>query len=276
MTLGGKIVAAMCGATLVTGTAAAMTSQLRDAEVIWVGGNSLVVRQGDAANDYTVTGAANLTADGAPASLSTLRPGMKVTGSLDGAQPVAMSLVDLHGALVKYKLNGNLIVGGEVPDENLRFSGGDTSDRAVLIYRSGQLVPFNALIAGDRISATVVTPAPPQKMSSADLEKFIEDERHKPAPIRSVANTPKVNRFAANIVRQAEPPATEAAATASADSASPPAAASPKSRAHATEKQPKTLPKTGTTWPAVIALAGIGLIALGATLTLRRLFGGTV
>ncbi|HEX4823831.1 MAG TPA: LPXTG cell wall anchor domain-containing protein [Candidatus Polarisedimenticolaceae bacterium] len=286
MRLGRTVVAAAWSAAVLFGSAIAATYDVHDAEVISVNDNRVIVREGDHAFDYTVGSGASFTADGAPGSLSVLRPGMKVSGTLGTTEPVRMSVVDLRGARVAYTMGGHLIVAGDSDNEYRDFTDGTTGGTGILIYRAGQIVPLAAFVAGDKITAAVVTKLPPKAMSGSDVETFVDVEKHRPVPLRSIANTPKVNRFSSNIARQPESAPTDAAgstgsaATApAAHATTPPATAPPATEPPHTAPAvappaatPKSLPKTAGAQP-VLALAGLLFAGLGAFLTLRRRLG---
>ena len=308
MTLG-RTLAAFGAALTMAGLASAATYDFRDTELISVSGNSLIVREGSRAADYTVGGGATFTVNGATTSLASLRPGMKITGEGSTATPpVPMSLVELKESTVTYTMGGNLIVTGDQPHELLHFSDASPGGRGVLIYRNGTVIQPASLVGGDRITATVVTKFPPKAMSEDDMTAFVEAEKRKPGTVRSIADMPKINRRDAAAVMSgsqstseappdstgAAPPSTPPPASAppSATAGSPTTGATPRVAAArpsapppahpapapatpppaeppARTAPPKELPKTGTARPAV-ALAGLIIAGLGATLTLQR------
>jgi len=310
MMLGRTLAAAFGAALAIAGPALAATYDLRDAEIISVSGSRMIVRDGNSAAAYTVGGGATFTVDGASTPLSSLKPGMRITGPVvTAAPPVAMSLVELRDSTVAYTMGGNLIVSGDQPKEYRHFSGAETGEGSVLIYRNGVLVAPTSLVPGDRITAAVVTKLPPKDLSEDDLQEFLESARRKPGTLRSIANTPRVDRSAAkalmadtsasNAPAPTSAPDPAAAATAPTPSAAPSAPASPPhvtappprsalatapaptppasapsvAPAPTSSARPKQLPKTASARPAV-ALAGIVLAGLGAILTLGRRAGG--
>jgi LPXTG-motif cell wall-anchored protein len=219
---------------LLAGAAAAqptVTTEVRSGEVIWVSGNSLVVR-GEAGNvkEFNVPDDFRFDMDGKKLSVHELKPGMKITARITTTTtPINVTVTEIRQAEVVKTLGSTIIVRGQ--DGQIRkFTADDLKNIKVTLTRDGKSVSAYDLREGDRVSATVTTQQPPEMMTSQQLEAVVQaPPAPKPAPAPKPVAAP---------VSAPEPP-------------------------------PAQLPKTGSSLP-LLGLAGLISVGFGVALTAIR------
>ena len=207
-------------------------------EILAVDGNKLVVKLPEGTKELTVPDDFRFTVNGQQLSVQQLKPGMKGTATVTTQTTVTpVSVTEVKNGVVYDRSGGTLIV--QTPEGFKMFSQGDLDKRGVTILKYGKPVKLDDLGKGDKLTATIVTSAPPKVMTRKEVQA-------------SVA-TPSAEAPAA---RPSAPP--PAAATRPAD---PAPAAAPATSGR--------LPKTASSWPLVGVLAALSL-ATGLALTIRR------
>jgi LPXTG-motif cell wall-anchored protein len=239
-------------ASVFSGTAAAQqqttSSELRNFEIVAVDGNKVVVKGQNGAQEITVPPDFQLTVDGKPVSVAELKPGMKGTAKITTTTTVTpVHVTEVRNGQVM-KVSGNsIIVRG---DKGIQmFTEGDVAKRGVRIMKDGQPVPFTDLHEGDKLTATIVTQAPPKVMTERQVEASM-----KSAPASGGAGAPRAAGDATPL--PAAPSMSAPAVAGAATSGTSPA-------------PPRHLPKTASALPAM-GLFGAALVALGAAMTARR------
>jgi hypothetical protein len=222
-----------------SGTAAAQqqttNTEVRNFEIVSVDGNKVVVRGQKGAQEITVPPDFVLTVDGKPVSVAELKPGMKGTAKITTTTTVTpVTVTEIRNGEVMKVTGNSIIVRG---DKGIQmFSEGDVAKRGIKIMRDGQPLKFADLREGDKLTATIVTSAPPKVMTQRQVDASMKS-------VPAAAPT-------------AAAPAGPVAAAPAATSGTPAAPA-------------RRLPKTASPLP-MVGLLGAALVALGAALTARR------
>jgi LPXTG-motif cell wall-anchored protein len=220
-------------------------TEVRKFEILSVDGNNVVVRGEKGTQEITVPPDFQLTVDGKPVSVAELKPGMKGTARITTTTTVTpVTVTEVKNGEVMRVTGNSIIVRGEKGIQ--MFSEADVAKRGIKITRDGQPLQFTSLREGDRLTATIVTSAPPKVMTERQVAASM-----KSAPAAAAA---------------AAPAAAAPGAAAPAAGAPAPAGAATTGTAAAPARR---LPKTGSVLPA-LGLLGAALVILGATLTARR------
>lgn len=241
-----KLTRAVIGACLVflaVGVVAAQetTLEIKNGTILSITGNHLVVRgpEGIKAFDVPSDFVFN-TDDGKQLTIADLKPGMPISATITTTQvPVPMTETEVKEGTVVHTVGSAFVV--KTSDGQMKkFSSKDIEAKNLVIVKYGKPISPYDLKVGDHITATIVTEVAPQIISESELAVFVQ-EPPKPRPV-VIAQAPKA---------PAPPP--------------PPPVARPAPVAPA----PVALPKTGSNLPWV-GLLGLGSLALGAGLTIRR------
>lgn len=237
---------AVAAVTLVGSAAGQQTttsSEVRKFEILSVDGNKVVVRGEKGTQEITVPPDFQLTVDGKPVTVAELKPGMKGTANITTKTTVTpVTVTEVKNGEVMRVTGNSIIVRGEKGIQ--MFTEGDVAKRGIKITRDGQPLQFTSLREGDRLTATIVTSAPPKVMTERQVEAAL-----KSAPAAAAA--------------AAAPAAPSGAAPAPAGTATTGTGAAPARR----------LPKTASPLP-MLGLLGAGLVIFGAALTARRRLAG--
>ena len=218
-------------------------TETRNFEIVSVDGNKVVVKGQKGAQEITVPPDFQLTVDGKPVSVAELKPGMKGAARITTTTTVTpVTVTEVKNGEVMKVTGNSIIVRGEKGIQ--MFSEGDVAKRGIKIMRDGQPIQFSSLHEGDKLTATIVTSAPPKVMTQRQVE----------ASLASV------------------PPAAAPAGPAAAASATTPAPAGTATTG-AGAAPARRLPKTASPLP-MLGLLGAGLVILGAALTARRRLAG--
>ena len=247
---------AMCRVALVAGLVCVMTTlpqaqqtssstETKSFEILAVEGNKLVVRLPEGTKELTVPDDFRFTVNGKPLSVRELKAGMKGTAVVTTQTTVTpVTVTEVKNGTVFERSGGSIIV--QTPEGFKMFTQGDLDKRGVKILKYGEPVVLDDLNKGDKLSATIVTSAPPRVMTRQEVQATIAS----PAAATAGSSAPP------SAARSTSPAPVPAAATAPAPS---PARA-------------KTLPKTASGWP-LLGLVSLLSLATGFGLTMRRRFG---
>jgi hypothetical protein len=244
---------AMCRVALVAGVVGLMAAvpqaqqtssatETKTFEIIAVDGNQLVVRLPEGTKELLVPDDFRFTVNGKQLSVHELKAGMKGTAVVTTRTTVTpVTVTEVKNGTVYDRSGGSVIV--QTPEGFKMFTQGELDKRGVRIVMNGKPVVLDQLSKGDKLTATIVTSAPPRVMTQREVQATVAAPAAAPAAAAPAA------------ARPAAPPA----ATASASTARPSSAAAP----------PKTLPKTASSWP-LVALLSVLSLTTGLALTIRR------
>jgi hypothetical protein len=220
-------------------------TETRKFELISVDGNKLVVRDGKGTRELTVPEDFRFTVDGKKLAASDLKPGMKGTATVTTkTTETPVTVTEVKEADVLRATDTSVTIRG-ADGVSKRFLRGEVDARNIQLFRDGKPIRIGDLKKGDKLTATVVTSAPPKVLTEKEVQ----------------------------VETQAEPGAAPTAAPASgAATASTPAAATPapagaaKPASPATPAAPASAPK-----PAEATGLGMGtwlliLLVIGAVL----------
>lgn len=229
-------------------------------EVISVDGNNVVVNDSSGARELTVPDDFRFTVDGKPMSVHDLKAGMKGTAAVTTTtttRPVYVTTVK-KGTVVR---QAGTSVWVKTDDGTTRkFTKSEVDARGIKIIMDGKPTRLVDLKAGDTLSATIVTPAPPEVLTQKDVQAVLD------APLAELA---------AAQPPAAEPAAAEAApaAAATAMAEAPPAAEPPPATATPVAMESTPEATTPAEEPANRTPLWIGLfviVVVGAFLLMRR------
>ena len=175
------------------GVALAQTTTItvdeRNFEVISVDGNKLVVRDQKGTNEYTVPDDFRFTVDGKKVPVSELKAGMKGTATITTTttvKPVVVTQVR-EGEVLR---SAAMSVTVREPDGNVRrFTQGELDARGIVIVKDGRPMRVEELRRGDKLTATIVTNAPPVVLTEKEVQATLAESKAEPAapPATTVA-----------------------------------------------------------------------------------------
>ena len=164
----------IAGAAAAQGTTATQTSEVIKFEVISVDGNTLVVTDETGAREVTVPDDFRFTVDGKSMSVHELTPGMKGTAQVTTTtvvRPVNVTTVR-KGTVVKRVRDAVYV---KVEDGSTRkFTKSELEQRGIKIIMEGKPVRLADLKGGDMLTATIVTSAPPEVLTSKDVQAVLD------------------------------------------------------------------------------------------------------
>ena len=215
------------------------SSETKRFEILAVDGNNLVVRLPEGTRELTVPDDFRFTVNGQQLSVHELKVGMRGTATVTTRTTVTpVTVTEVKNGTVFERSGGSIIV--QTPEGFKMFSQGDIDKRGVKIVKNGKPVQLSDLNKGDKLTATIVTAAPPRVMTQKEVQASVPTTA---APSLPAARTPA--------------PATSPA----------PATTAPSSPAPGPTA--KTLPKTASATP-LLGLLSVLSLAMGLGLTIRR------
>jgi hypothetical protein len=225
------------------------TTQTKSFEILSVDGNVLIIREPEGTRELIVPSDFLFTVDGKSLAVSDLKPGMKGTAKVTKttiSYPVTVTQV--KNVTVVKTMGGSVIVQGD--DGFKMFSQGELDKQGVHVFMDGKPVKLEDLREGDRLTASIVTAGPPQKLSKTEVDVTL-------AKAAAATAAPKVatKSTSSEPGPAVETPAADTIAEAAADTSATPAAdttAAPASR------------------PSSLLWLGVIFIILVAVLLIRR------
>ncbi len=161
-------------------------------EVISVDGNNVVIKDSSGARELTVPDDFRFTVDGKPMSVHDLKAGMKGTAAVTTTtttRPVYVTTVK-KGTVVRQAGTSVWVKTDE--GTTRKFTKSEIDARGIKIIMDGKPTRLVDLKAGDTLTATIVTPAPPEVLTEKEVQAVLD------APLAELA--------------AAQPPAAEPAA----------------------------------------------------------------
>jgi LPXTG-motif cell wall-anchored protein len=149
--------------------AASVTTDIREGEILWVEGTTIVVRGPDGVQKFEVDEDVRFNLDGKEVSVHELKPGTKFTAQITTTTtPVQEYATEVKEAEVINVL-GNNIVFKLANGEYKRYTADRLKSIDLTITKDGKPITASELRKGDRISATIITPLPPSTVTETEL-----------------------------------------------------------------------------------------------------------
>ena len=209
-----------------------MSTEARKFEIISVDGNKVVAKTDRGIREVTLPADFKVNVDGKEVGVADLKPGMKGTAIVTTTTTTTpVTVTEVRNAEVLAIAGNAVIVRGK--NGNRKFTLEDVNDHNISISKDGKPVELSQLRVGDKLTAVIITRHPPTVATSQEIKS----------------------------ASASAPPAPRAAAPAPAPAPAPAEAPAP--------APAKKLPKTASNLP-VVALLGALSLAVGASLTLRR------
>jgi len=163
------------------------TTEKKSFEVLSVRGNVLVIREASGTRELIVPSDFRFNVDGKSLAVTDLRPGMKGSATVTKTTiSVPVYVTDVKNVTVTKTLGGSVIVQDANGDFKM-YSQGDIDQRGINVIMDGKAVRFEDLQVGDRLTASIVTEGPPQKMSKTEVDVALA--KPSPPPSAKVATT---------------------------------------------------------------------------------------
>jgi LPXTG-motif cell wall-anchored protein len=149
--------------------AASVTTDIREGEILWIEGNTIVVRGQEGVQKFEVDEDVRFNLDGKEVSVHELKPGTKFTAQITTTtKPVQEYATEVKEAEVINVL-GNNIVFKLANGEYKRYTADRLKSIDLTITKDGKPITASELRKGDRISATIITPLPPSTVTETEL-----------------------------------------------------------------------------------------------------------
>lgn len=252
----------VCSMAVVSLAQQSTTTEVKTFEVLAVDGNQLVVVLPEGTRELTVPDDFRFNVDGKMVSVRELKPGTRGSATITTRTTVTpVSVTEVKNGTVMQASGGTIVV--RTADGGVRmFTQGEVDKRGVKIMRAGKPAQVADFHAGDTLSATIITSAPPRVMTEKEVQATT-----------FAAAAPAVAGARAAGAAGAAPRTAGAAGTASQTAGAAGAAAAPQAQAAPaqTVAAARTLPRTASSWPLLGFVSAVFLtMALG--LTIRRRF----
>ncbi len=167
------VLAALALTLLGTGGATAQTQTVKTDvlmfEVIAVDGNNVVVRDQNGTRALTVPEDFRFTVDGKPMSVHDLTPGMKGSATVTTTTTVRpVYVTEVKKGVVVNQVGNSVSVRTEQGIR--RFTQSELDKRGVQIIIDGKPVKVTQLQKGDQLTATIITPGPPEILTEKEVQ----------------------------------------------------------------------------------------------------------
>jgi len=205
-------------------TSSTSTIEMKDFEVIAVDGNKLAFRDQTGAREITVPDDFRFTIDGKKMAVSELKPGMKGTATVTTTTTVTPVFVtELREADVLRASDTSVTVRG-ADGNTRRFTQGEITKRSIEIVKDGKTVRVSDLKRGDKLTAVIVTDAPPAILTEQQVQATLAEAAPQAAPAKAAEPEP-AKAAAPEPAKAAAPEPTKMAAATPAPPAAIPVAA---------------------------------------------------
>jgi len=218
------------------------TTDTKKFQVIAVDGNQLVVKLPEGTRELTVPPDFRFNVDGKSLSVSELKPGMAGTATITTrTTSTPVTVTEVKNGTVTKTFGSSIIV---FTDNGYKmFTQSDIDKRGVKIMRDGKPAEVSDFRENDRLTATIITSKPPRVLT----EKEVTATLAKNAPAAGAPASTPTSGSGSGVASRPAP------------SAAPAAPAG----------EPRKLPKTASSLPAV-GLLGLTAMLTGLGLTVRR------
>jgi len=171
------VLAALALTLLGTGGVTAQTQTVKTDvlvfEVIAVDGNNVVVRDQNGTRALTVPEDFKFTVDGRPMSVHDLKPGMKGSATVTTTTTVRpVYVTEVKKGVVIDQVGNSVSVRTEQGVR--RFTQSELDKRGVQIIIDGKPVKVTQLRKGDQLTATIITPGPPEVLTEKEVQAALD------------------------------------------------------------------------------------------------------
>lgn len=222
-------------------------------EVISVDGNNVVIKDSSGARELTVPDDFRFTVDGKQMSVHDLHAGMKGTAAVTTTtttRPVYVTTVK-KGTVVR---QAGTSVWVKTDGATRKFTKSEVDARGIKIIMDGKPARLVDLKPGDTLTATIVTPAPPEVLTAKQVQAVLDA----PLPELVAAQPPEEPAVA----ETPAPAPAPAAATEAPAAESPPVATETPAPAATTQETPAPAeepPNRRALWIGVFVIVAIGI-----------------
>jgi hypothetical protein len=188
------VLAALALTLLGTGGATAQTQSVKTDvlmfEVIAVDGNNVVVRDQNGTRALTVPEDFEFTVDGKSMSVHDLTPGMKGSATVTTTTTVRpVYVTEVKKGVVVDQVGNSVSVRTEQGVR--RFTQSELDKRGVQIIIDGKPTRVTQLRKGDQLTATIITPGPPEVLTEKEVQATLDAPPAAAAPAMAApAETP--------------------------------------------------------------------------------------
>jgi hypothetical protein len=170
--------------------AQSVTTDIREGVILWVEGNTIVVRGPEGVKKFEVDDSVKFNLDGKEVSVHELKPGTKFTAEITTTTtPVQEYATEVKQAEVIAVMGSTFVVklgNGEYK----RFTADDLKSIDITMMKDGKAITAYELKKGDRVTATIITPLPPSSVSETELAVALSSPPP-PPPKAAPAAAPK-------------------------------------------------------------------------------------
>jgi MYXO-CTERM domain-containing protein len=194
------------GATIAQDTTSKKT-EVFTFEVISVDGNNVVIRDSGGARELTVPDDFRFTVDGTPMSVHELKAGMKGTAAVTTTtttRPVYVTTVK-KGTVVR---QAGTSVWVKTEEGTRKFTKSEVDARGIKIIMDGKPTRLVDLKQGDTLTATIVTPAPPEVLTDRQVQAVLDAPLPELVAAQPPAEEPPAAKAAPATAAATEPVAT--------------------------------------------------------------------
>lgn len=160
----------LCAAATASAQTATQTTKVSNFEIVSVDGNHLVVRDQLGTRELTVPADFRFTVDGRSLAVSDLTAGMKGTATVTTTtttRPVYVTEVKKGLILRRTGLSVDVRDEG---GKTHRFTQAEVDARGIQIFLDGKPTRVASLVPGQRLTATIVTSAPPEVLTEQQVD----------------------------------------------------------------------------------------------------------
>jgi len=256
----------------------------RNAEIVAVSGNQVVVKSTDGYRMLTVAPDYRFTINGQPMSTTQIKPGMTVNSTIQTTtSPVMLTSNEMRDAQVVSASGGTVVIKDESGQQKT-LNSGDFRNMDVVIMKDGRPVMATDLKTGDRVTAVMLTQGTstgsnyPSSGTSGSMGSMTGSTSGTTGSTTGASGTgttgsttssttsTTTDRYSTTTPR----PSTGSAAGSNTGSTTGSSdVASSSTYQDDTSARQRNLPKTASPWP-LVGLAGIILLGIGGAVTLAR------